>query len=64
VQPTPAKRAVLQVMVEASLSGHELTPFEAISTGGYFARCRRCDGTVNVGDDGNIFSLLAPRCPG
>jgi hypothetical protein len=55
---------MLQVMVEASLGGHELTPFEAIATGGYLARCRVCGGTVNVGDDGNIFSLLAPTCPG
>lgn len=56
----------LEVMVEATLAGHDIGPFAPVDTvrGGCEAVCRRCGRSVWVGDDGLIYSLLADRCPG
>lgn len=55
--------AALEVMVNAALAGHDLSPFEPISSGGYLARCRRCHKTVWIDDKGLIYSLLPDHCP-
>jgi len=38
-----AKESILEIQVNATLSGHDLGPFEpvVVLTGGYEARCRR-----------------------
>ncbi len=61
-----SKDTILEVQVEAALSGHDLGPFEPVDTitGGYEARCRRGGKTVWVGENGLVYSLLGERCPG
>lgn len=52
----------LEVMVSAALDGHDLGPFEPVHEGGYQARCRRCERTIWVGENGLIYSLLGDEC--
>jgi hypothetical protein len=59
----PDRESLLEILVEAALSGHDLTPFDPVPAGGYQARCRRCRHTVWLGGNGLIYSLLAERCP-
>jgi hypothetical protein len=58
-----AKRAQLRVMVAATLSGHDLAPFEPIEPNGQTAHCRRCEFTVWVSEQGLLYSLLPDPCP-
>ncbi len=39
-----AEESILSIQVDATLSGHDLGPFEPVEvlTGGYEARCRKC----------------------
>ena len=49
---TAAKAAMLEAMVTAALQGHDIGAFETVTdrpSGGYEARCRRCAGTVWIG---------------
>ena len=60
-----ADESRMEVMVDAALSGHDLTVWEyddKRSTPGWQARCRRCDRTVWVGAQGLIYSLLDESC--
>jgi len=60
-----AKESILSIQVDAALSGHDLGPFEPVEvlTGGYEARCRKCDQSAWVGDSGLMYSLISNRCP-
>jgi hypothetical protein len=59
------REAVLESQVEAALQGHDIGPFEAVTTatGGYAAECRFCGGTTWVGASGIRYSLLEENCP-
>ena len=59
-----ARESVLEIQVNATLSGHDLGPFEPVEvlTGGYEARCRNCSQSAWVGDLGIMDSLLEERC--
>lgn len=64
-----ANGAQLEAMVNAALSGHDLTPFTPAEDAdgrphGYQAECRRCGQTVWVGENGLMYSLLDDECPG
>ena len=61
-----AKESILSIQVDAALSGHNLGPFEPVKifTGGYEARCRKCNQSAWVGDSGLKYSLLGERCLG
>jgi hypothetical protein len=62
--PAPsARQALLEILVEAALSGHDLTPVDPVPSGGYQSRCRRCGQTAWVGGGGLQYSLLAVACP-
>ena len=60
-----ARESILEIQVNAALTGHDLGPFEQLDTvtGGYQAECRKCGETVWVGDSGVMYSILAERCP-
>jgi hypothetical protein len=60
-----AKESILEIQVNAALSGHDLGPFEPVEvlTGGYEARCRRCNQSAWVGDSGLMYRLLGQKCP-
>ncbi len=59
-----AKESILAIQVNAALSGHDLGPFEPVEvlTGGYEARCRKCNQSAWVGDSGLMYSLLGEEC--
>ena len=62
-----ANEAMLKIAVNAAGDGHDLGGFVKVdaSTGmpdGYEARCRWCERTAWVGEDGLSFSLLGDRC--
>jgi hypothetical protein len=59
-----AKGAILEVQVNATLSGHDIGPFEPVDTitGGYQAVCRKCGKTALIGDSGVMYSLLGETC--
>jgi hypothetical protein len=59
------KDAILEAQVEASFQGHDLGPFEPVEvlTGGYEARCRKCNQSAWVGDSELMYSLLDDSCP-
>ena len=59
----PARQALLEILVEAALSGHDLTPFDPVPSGGYQSRCRRCRRTVWLGPTNLIYRLLSDPCP-
>jgi hypothetical protein len=61
--PTALREAMLELMVNAALANHDLTPFDPVESGGYQSRCRRCHKTAWVGKTGLIYSLLAAPCP-
>lgn len=60
--------AIMEIQVNALLSGHDLSPFEPLSAdreGEYQAACRRCGRTVWVQSTGLCYSLLQDEaCPG
>ena len=58
------KEAVLEALVEAALGGHDIGPQEPVETvtGGYEAKCRLCEATSWVGDNGLRYSLLEDTC--
>jgi hypothetical protein len=58
----PAREALLEILVEAALAGHDLTPFDPVPSGGYQSRCRRCHKTAWLGPTGLIYSLLPDPC--
>ena len=47
-----ARESILEIQVNAALAGHDLGPFEPVEvlTGGYEARCRKCNQSAWVGD--------------
>ena len=56
---------ILEIQVEAHLQGRDLASFELCEDEkGYEARRQQCGGTVWVGRQGLIYSLLSERCPG
>ena len=56
---------ILEIQIEAHFQGHDLASFELCEDEkGYEARCQRCGGTVWVGRQGLIYSLLSEGCPG
>jgi hypothetical protein len=56
---------ILEIQVEAHLQGHDLASSELDEDEkGYEARCQQCGGTVWVGRQGLIYSLLSECCPG
>lgn len=61
-----SSEAQLEIMVGAALDGHDLTGFEPLDQigEGYQARCRNCDKTVWVGDNGLVYSMLGDECGG
>lgn len=62
---TERRTAMLQVMVDASIIGHDLGPFEAVTDSDgaeYETRCRRCLQEVRVGEHGLIYSFLTDEC--
>lgn len=61
------KAAMLEIAVNAAGMGHDLGGFEPVqdedgNPTGYQARCRKCDMTAWVGNDGLRYSLLALEC--
>jgi hypothetical protein len=56
-----AKAAILEALVNAALSGHDIGSFEPVERG-YQAVCRKCGKTVWVGNSGVMYSLLGERC--
>lgn len=58
------KASMLEVMVDASLQGHDLGPFEPadVITGGFQAVCRRCARSVWVAENGLMYNLLEESC--
>ncbi len=60
-----SKESILEIQVNAALTGHDLGPFEPVEvlTGGYEARFRNCDQSARVGDSGLMYSLLDDSCP-
>ena len=60
------RESILEGQVEAALQGHDLGPFQVLAStiGGYEARCRLCQMTTWVGENGLRYSLLEEKCPG
>lgn len=59
---------MLEVMVNATLNGHNLGPWvadenELGGVTGWQALCRQCARSVWVGSRGVLYTLLADRCP-
>lgn len=48
--PTAVREAMLEIMTDAALAGHDLTPFHPVESGGYQSRCRRCGSTITAVD--------------
>lgn len=60
-----ADEAMMEIMVEAALAGHDLTAWSIVADGrGWQARCRRCREAAWVGESGVQYSLLADACRG
>ncbi len=59
-----SKEFELYIPVVGSFQGHDLGPFEPVEvlTGGYEARCRRCNQSAWVGDSRLMYSLLGEKC--
>ncbi len=63
VRNEAADESMMEVMVDAALTGHDLAEWILVEDGnGWQARCRRCHGTVWVGTSGMQYSLLAACC--
>jgi hypothetical protein len=58
------RESILQTQVDAALQGHDLTGYEVVDERGFQAKCRKCGGTVWVGVNGLIYSMLADSCSG
>lgn len=59
------KESFLEVQIEATLGGRDLSTFEEVidtHPAGYQATCRNCGQTVWVGKNGVIYSLLDDEC--
>lgn len=62
--PSPSDETMLAIMVDASLSGHDLGPWQFDDqTNGWQAACRLCTRTVWVNSKGLQYSLLDNSCP-
>ena len=61
-----ARESMLEIAVNATAGGHDLSSFEAVddSGGGYQATCQRCGMSAWVGGGGLRYSFLADVCPG
>jgi len=62
---TDVRTSIVEIQVNAALSGHDLGPFEPVESfegADYQARCRQCDLTAWVGESGLMYSLLGERC--
>ena len=58
------KANMLEIQVDASLAGHDLSGWEATEDGaGFQALCKRCESSVFVSDV-TVYSLLEEFCPG
>lgn len=67
VMTDAARESMLEVMVNAALTGHDLAGFEPVNEAGshstgWQAVCRLCGGSVWVGKSGLVYSLLAEQC--
>ena len=65
---TRVDAVMLEVMVNATLNGHNLGPWVADENDlgavtGWQALCRQCARSVWVGRSGVLYTLLADRCP-
>jgi hypothetical protein len=65
--PAALRHAILEVMTEAALAGHDLVPFQPVDSGGCQSRCRpitpnHSHHTNHSSDTGLIYSLLSDRC--
>ena len=60
------REAILEAQAEAALGGHDIGSFQAVDTitGGYEARCKLCQMTTWIGENGLRYSLLEDSCPG
>ena len=57
--------SMMELMVNAALSGHNLTEWVLVEDGsGWQARCRLCQEIAWVGTSGVQYSLLSDRCQG
>ena len=66
---TFAHESMLSVAVNAAAGGHDMSGFDPVQDAdgqpnGHQARCRRCNLTAWVSDQGLQYSLLADVCPG
>jgi len=66
---TAANETMLQIAVNAAAAGHDLSGFEPVQDAdgqpnGHQARCRNCQQSVWVGDNGLMYSLLDDICNG
>ena len=58
------KANMLEIQVDASLAGHDMSGWEATEDGaGFQAICRRCRLSVFVSDS-TVYSILDETCPG
>jgi hypothetical protein len=59
------KANLLEAMINAALSGHDLGPWEAVEDRelAHQAVCRRCGRSVYVSWQ-TMYSILAKQCPG
>jgi hypothetical protein len=59
------KEAILEAQVEASFQGHDLGPFEPVEvfTGGYEARCRKCNQSARGWGFWADVRSTRDRCP-
>jgi hypothetical protein len=66
-ESTSANEAMLEIAVNAAGEGHDLGGFVKVDASvvmpqGFEARCRRCERTAWVGEDGLSYSLLGDGC--
>jgi hypothetical protein len=63
VRNEAADEAMMELMVNAALAGHDLAEWILVENGnGWQAQCRLCKGTAWVGASGVQYSLLSDRC--